>query len=304
MGRAWVVRAGGSQGKHRANGRTCSVAASPQRFGLACAAQDPDVQGRAGQLDRHQGAPQHPLRQVGPRPARAPARARRTRAQHTRVALRTPSASRAIPHPRTRPAPRASRRPAATGSLSHACPACCAPRSLKAKNAELTIAREAEEKVRVVMDEVRGREDAKKPDLPRLFKEKDELRKSVNEHRNAIRKIQNEFNDERKKFYEFQKVRAPLASQPESCRVSAGVWHFFAHRKRRVARSSAPPPPPPPPPSTARSACAWCARSGCAHTGELAAPRRHAQHSRGRHSSPRTRRAGHPRAAEQGVQRA
>merc|ERR1712194_475842 len=66
--------------------------------------------------------------------------------------------------------------------------------SLKAKNAELTIAKEAEDKVRVVMDEVRGREDAKKPDLPKLFKERDELRKSINEHRDAIRKIQNESN--------------------------------------------------------------------------------------------------------------
>ena len=81
-------------------------------------------------------------------------------------------------------------------------------RSLKAKNAELTIAKEAEDKVRVVMDEVRGREDAKKPDLPKLFKERDELRKSINEHRDAIRKIQNEFNAERKEYFEFQKVRS------------------------------------------------------------------------------------------------
>lgn len=78
--------------------------------------------------------------------------------------------------------------------------------SLKAKNAELAIAKEAEDKVRAVMDEVRSREDAKKPDLPKLFKERDELRSSINEHRSAIRKIQNEFNAEKKEFYEYLKV--------------------------------------------------------------------------------------------------
>merc|ERR1740139_1880259 len=56
------------------------------------------------------------------------------------------------------------------------------------------------------MDEVRGREDAKKPDLPKLVKERDELRRSINEHRDAIRKIQNEFNAERKEYFEYQKV--------------------------------------------------------------------------------------------------
>ena len=80
-------------------------------------------------------------------------------------------------------------------------------RSLKAKNAELAIAKEAEDKVRAVMDEVRSREDAKKPDLPKLFKERDELRASINEHRSAIRKVQNEFNAEKKEFYEYLKVR-------------------------------------------------------------------------------------------------
>ena len=61
--------------------------------------------------------------------------------------------------------------------------------------------------MRVAMDELRSREDAKKPDLPKLFKERDELRKAVNEHRDAIRKIQSEFNEERKEYYAYQKAR-------------------------------------------------------------------------------------------------
>ena len=55
--------------------------------------------------------------------------------------------------------------------------------------------------MRAVMEEVRSREEAKKPDLPKLFKERDELRASINEHRSAIRKIQNEFNAEKKEYY-------------------------------------------------------------------------------------------------------
>ena len=107
--------------------------------------------------------------------------------------------------PPSRPAPAAQLPAAAPTRRAHRSPRPL--RSLKEKNAELSIAKEAEDKVRAVMDEVRSREDAKKPDLPKLFKERDELRSSINEHRSAIRKIQNEFNAEKKEFYEYLKVR-------------------------------------------------------------------------------------------------
>ena len=81
--------------------------------------------------------------------------------------------------------------------------------SLKAKSSELTAAKEHEDKFKVTLDEVRAKEDAKKPDMPKLFKERDELRKQVTEHRDAIRKIQAEFNEERKAWFAFQKVGAP-----------------------------------------------------------------------------------------------
>jgi len=77
--------------------------------------------------------------------------------------------------------------------------------SLKAKSSELTAAKEHEDKFKVTLDEVRAKEDAKKPDMPKLFKERDELRKQVTEHRDAIRKIQAEFNEERKAWFAFQK---------------------------------------------------------------------------------------------------
>ena len=149
-------------------------------------------------------------------------------APYKRTAFRTPRAVREILHPARpfTPPPRETRRPAASRAappphtaphrptLTHTAPH-RPRRSLKAKNAELTIAKEAEDKVRVVMDEVRGREDAKKPDLPKLFKERDELRRSINEHRDAIRKIQNEFNAERKEYFEYQKVGASPACRPD-----------------------------------------------------------------------------------------
>jgi len=77
--------------------------------------------------------------------------------------------------------------------------------SLKAKSNELTAAKEAEEKVKGTFDELRAKEDAKRPDMPKLFKERDELRKQMTEHRDALRKIQAEFNDERKAWFAFQK---------------------------------------------------------------------------------------------------
>ena len=109
--------------------------------------------------------------------------------------------------PPSRPAPAAKLPAAAPTRRAHRSPRPL--RSLKAKNAELAIAKEAEDKVRAVMEEVRSREEAKKPDLPKLFKERDELRASINEHRSAIRKIQNEFNAEKKEYYEYLKVRTP-----------------------------------------------------------------------------------------------
>ena len=110
-------------------------------------------------------------------------------------------------------------------------------RSLKAKSAELTTAKEAEEKLRTHLDEVRQREEAKKPDMPKLFKERDELRKQVNEHRDAIRKIQAEFNDERKEFFAYQRAlrpaRNPLSSRGRYC-PSTTLLLLYHHRLQAV----------------------------------------------------------------------
>ena len=48
---------------------------------------------------------------------------------------------------------------------------------LKAKNTELNTSKEEEEKWRIQMDEAKAKEDAKRSDLPALYKERDQVRK-------------------------------------------------------------------------------------------------------------------------------
>ena len=61
------------------------------------------------------------------------------------------------------------------------------------------------------MWQARAREDAKKSDLPALYKERDQCRKEMNEIRDEVRRIRDEFNEQRKEWFAFQKqARRPL----------------------------------------------------------------------------------------------
>ena len=57
-----------------------------------------------------------------------------------------------------------------------------------------------EEKWRGELETVKAKEDAKRSDIPALFKERDELRKKVNEHHDAKRKLHDKFNEEMREW--------------------------------------------------------------------------------------------------------
>merc|ERR1712070_420863 len=76
---------------------------------------------------------------------------------------------------------------------------------IKAKNAELASAKEVEEGLRAEMDDARARDDAKKSDLPALHKERDECRREMSEIRLALKHMRDEFSEQRKEWFTYQK---------------------------------------------------------------------------------------------------
>merc|ERR1711967_144836 len=76
---------------------------------------------------------------------------------------------------------------------------------IKAKNAELASAKEVEEGLRAEMDDARARDDAKKSDLPALHKERDECRREMSEIRVALKHMRDEFSEQRKEWFTYQK---------------------------------------------------------------------------------------------------
>merc|ERR1712070_790522 len=67
---------------------------------------------------------------------------------------------------------------------------------IKAKNAELASAEEVD---------ARARDDAKKSDLPALHKERDECRREMSEIRLALKHMRDEFSEQRKEWFTYQK---------------------------------------------------------------------------------------------------
>jgi uncharacterized coiled-coil DUF342 family protein len=65
---------------------------------------------------------------------------------------------------------------------------------LKAKNAELNERKTEEEGLKQGMEAARAKDDAKRSDLPALYKERETIRKEVKEVRDAIGKVRDVFN--------------------------------------------------------------------------------------------------------------
>ena len=60
---------------------------------------------------------------------------------------------------------------------------------LKSKNADLTLVKEEEEVCKGRLEETKFKDEAKRADVPALYKERDAIRKEILEHRDTIRKL-------------------------------------------------------------------------------------------------------------------
>ena len=71
---------------------------------------------------------------------------------------------------------------------------------LKAKNSDLSVVKEEEEKCKDALDAAKTKDEAKRADIPTLFKERDSIRKEIAEHRDTMRKLRDDFNEKRKEW--------------------------------------------------------------------------------------------------------
>ena len=76
---------------------------------------------------------------------------------------------------------------------------------LRAKNADLAVTRSEEDRMRDSLEQVKAKEDAKKSDIPSLYKERDAIRKEIVDHRDVIRALRDDFNERRKEWQLYQK---------------------------------------------------------------------------------------------------
>eukprot|EP00962_Isochrysis_galbana_P000530 scaffold153_cov105-Isochrysis_galbana.AAC.6 len=104
---------------------------------------------------------------------------------------------------------------------------------LKAKNTELGLSKDEEEKWRAQMDAAKAKEDEKKSDLPALFKERDELRKEMNAIRDEVRKIRDDFNEQRKEFFAYSKALREQKQKEWEARNAARDAEREAWRKAK-----------------------------------------------------------------------
>lgn len=78
---------------------------------------------------------------------------------------------------------------------------------LKAKNADLTIVREDEDRCKGGLDAIKAKDEAKRADIPALWKERETIRKDVIDLRETIRKLRDDFNDRRKEWQNFVRIQ-------------------------------------------------------------------------------------------------
>jgi len=102
---------------------------------------------------------------------------------------------------------------------------------LKAKNADLTLVKEEEEKCRECLEAAKAKDDAKRADVPSLFKERDTIRKEIIEHRDHIRKLRDEFNEKRKEWQNYVRVQKEIKYKEWAERKAARQAEYEAQKK-------------------------------------------------------------------------
>jgi len=76
---------------------------------------------------------------------------------------------------------------------------------LKAKNADLTVAKEEEKKWIGELETAKAKDDAKRSDVPALHEERNKIKKEVMEHRETMRTLRDDFNEQRKEWQAYQR---------------------------------------------------------------------------------------------------
>jgi len=102
---------------------------------------------------------------------------------------------------------------------------------LKAKNAELAALKEVEDKHREEMDGARAKEEAKRSDIPGLYKERDSIRQKISEHKQEIRRLRDEFNEQRSEYMTYQKAVREIKNREYAELKAKRQAEADAHRK-------------------------------------------------------------------------
>lgn len=103
---------------------------------------------------------------------------------------------------------------------------------LKAKNADLSVVKEEEEKCREKLEAAKAKDDSKRADIPGLFKERDQIRKDIMEHRETVRKLRDDFNEKRKEWQVYVRQQKEFKYR-EWAEKKAQRQAEYAKRKRK-----------------------------------------------------------------------
>ena len=102
---------------------------------------------------------------------------------------------------------------------------------LKAKNADLAVVKEEEEKCKERMDKAKEKDDAKRSDIPSLYKERDDIKKEVNKHRDVVRKLRDDYNEKRKEWQSYTKQQKDIKHKEYLKQKAAQQAEYEARKK-------------------------------------------------------------------------
>jgi len=102
---------------------------------------------------------------------------------------------------------------------------------LRAKNDDLKVVRDEEEKYRESLEAAKAVDEAKRADVPGLFKERDTIRKEIIEFRDHTRKLRDDFNEKRKEWQTYMRQQKEIKQQEWLERKAARQAEYDAQKK-------------------------------------------------------------------------